>query len=121
MWMWLHHLLNPHCEHCEQKRDSKDEIIEMLRTELARERAQNERILDRFVEKQLQPREHIPDASELPFVKVGVRGVNWNVKKRELEEQHRIKVDVDNQRKSMIESMEEKLGLKEEGEVASNG
>ncbi len=108
---WLHKLLNPHCSHCiDELREKKIcSSCEILKMELSRVRDDNDRLLDRILEKPVQPIE-----SDKPANITKPANVPWRVRQQMLEEQDRVKANLlKNAPKpsQSIESLEQELGV----------
>jgi hypothetical protein len=88
MLKWLHHLFNPHCKDCLDERELGKICIscETLKTEVARLRSDNERLLDRLLEKPEPEVERViaPEPrAPLP------RPTGWRVQRQILEQESR--------------------------------
>lgn len=86
--MFFHRLFNPHCEHCIEERVCK--TCEVLKFEVDRLRSENERLLNRILEKPVQEIERTvaPEPVSTPRVSL------WSVKKQMLEAEDRAKAQI---------------------------
>jgi hypothetical protein len=94
MWKWIHHLLEPHCEHCKQERDEAKEenklclSCETLRSQLATANHREEQLLARILELTAKPAaEPAPRIIAPELLKP--RAMPWRVKQQMLEEEDR--------------------------------
>jgi len=96
--MWLHKLLNPHCQHCleqeekQYERDRDDPLIEHLREEIARLQIDNDKLINRLMEL-TQPKppeiERTREDTKGPQLVRPVTHRSWRVRQQMLEEQDR--------------------------------
>jgi hypothetical protein len=87
MFKFIHHLLNPHCPDCLAERASEKicQSCETLRYEVDRLRADNERLLNRLLEKP----ESNTERSEAPIPLTVPRSMPWKVRQQMLEAEDR--------------------------------
>jgi len=110
MFKWLHHLFNPHCEFCRLERECKN--CDMMREELAKERAEKMAVLNRLLETTIKPNEVIHEPPEgLKPIQIGRKHTPWDVRRAELEAQHKIKVEKVESQVGDIERLEKELGV----------
>lgn len=117
MIKWLHHLFNPHCSEC---RDELEESMicnscEVLKLQISRLERENERLLNRILEK--------PSAEEKPVDIEGLKPVlpkmiPWRIRKQMLEEEDRVKAKLMRQseevNKQSTEELEKELKIAEQ-------
>lgn len=86
---WFHKLLHPHCPECRE--DAREELVcpscEMLQTEVARLRHDNERLLNRLIEK---PENNDRNEAPVPSAPLPHR-LPWKARAAQLEAQDREK------------------------------
>ena len=113
MLKWLHHLFNPHCEFCRLERECKN--CDMMKEELAKERAEKMVVLNKLLELNTAPRfvEPIPPSADFKPIQIGRKHIPWDVRRAELEAQHRLTTEKTDNREKEIEALEEKLGVKD--------
>lgn len=89
MLKWFHHLLNPHCPECKAEREESKicNSCELLKMEVARLTADNERLLERILEKP-EPQPERLVAPE-PTTQLRPRQVPWQVRRQMLEAEDR--------------------------------
>lgn len=87
MFKFLHHLLNPHCEHCREEREDARVCAscEILKLEIERLRLENARLLHRILEKPQEEVRH--DTSDLQPIMP--KTIPWNTRRQILETQDR--------------------------------
>lgn len=94
---FFHELFNPHCLHClEEKRiereESKEERVcnscEILKTQVEQLRYDNEKLLNRMLEKPSVPSQ--PEVDNTTPIRMG-RHIPWNVRRQALEAEDRQK------------------------------
>lgn len=116
MLKWLHHLLNPHCEHCAQERRERKvcDSCETLRQELAYERHEKEILLSRLLEKPESPKEE-----SKPVMNTRPTAVPWRVRQQMLEQEDRAKAKLmrDAQKTLEVDKKSEEEFEKEFNEV----
>lgn len=83
---WFHRLLNPHCPECKDElRDSKvNDVAESLRMENARLTEMIDKLLDRLLEKPVEPIQEVKEPT-----KIKPTHIPWRVRQQMLEEQDR--------------------------------
>lgn len=114
MFKFFHHLFNPHCDFCRLEKLCPN--CELMKEELAKERAEKMTVLNRLLETTIAPRPEINQPpSNLKPIQVGRAHVPWDVKRAELEAQHRIVVEKNDNRDKEISELEEKLGVVNNG------
>lgn len=103
MFNWLHHLLNPHCDHCLAEHDKEQfcKSCDILKMELAIVREQNKQLLDTILDFTKPKVEETPVREVNSFVPQ-VR--TWKQKQRLLEEEDRVRAKV-------IAEMEKELDI----------
>jgi hypothetical protein len=119
MFKWLHHILNPHCEHCaEEKREAKFCVsCDILKQEVARLQIENDRLLSRLLDKP-EPKE--PASTDLNnMVPIMPRARGWQERKKLLEAEDRHKAQLLKQvgatGTETIEELEKELGVDNAG------
>jgi len=123
MFKWLHHLLNPHCEHCyEQACDAQVcQSCEILKTQLEISNYEKKKLLDTILSSN---QSEVPQEKELP-IPIRPKHTPWEVTKNALEAADRKQAElmrehqrtVDELKKNLgpsIEKLEEELGVKED-------
>lgn len=84
---WFHRLFNPHCSHCHDEREESRvcQSCETLRKELERVTYENNKLLDRLLERPIveERSEHLEPKLQVP------RNVPWNVRRQMLEQEDR--------------------------------
>jgi hypothetical protein len=123
MFKWIHHLLNPHCEHCTTEKENAKQCAscDTLRSQLASKTHECEVLLDRL----LNPK--VPETSNTGPVEVTrpnpTRNTTWGVRRQMLEEQDRKAAqlmkqapqakpfEVAPQSNSSVEQLEKELGV----------
>lgn len=86
--MWLHRLLNPHCEHCrEQEREAKHcNNCDMWKQEVARLQIENDRLLERILNPPTKDEtSKSTDINE--FKPIVPRSIPWNERRKLLEQE----------------------------------
>jgi len=127
MFKWLHHLLNPHCEHClEQARDAQIcQSCEILKIQLEIVNYDKKRLLEIILSSN-QPKSE-PVQEQVIHEPIRPGHTPWAVKKEMLESADRKQAElmreyqktVDELKKNIepdpeIEALEEELGVKED-------
>lgn len=114
---FFHRLFNPHCPDC--RADRICESCETLRIEIARLRDENEKLLDRILEK--------PEVAEIrkaaPVMQQMPKNVPWNVRRQMLEAEDRERAKILRQvEKADVTDLEKELDVatKEREHASSN-
>jgi hypothetical protein len=84
----IHHLLNPHCEHCaEEEREKRVcNSCEVLKMECARLQIENDKLLNRILEKP-EPETRVEAHDYKPLI--ASKHLPWNARKQALEAESR--------------------------------
>lgn len=87
---FFHELRHPHCEHCmlETQESKICDSCETLRVEVNRLRAENSRLLEAIIEKNLIKDEPTTPANSQARIPTGTH-VSWNMRRQMLEQQDR--------------------------------
>lgn len=123
---WLHHLLEPHCEHCREERETNRvcQSCETLKSQLATANHREQQLLVRILEL-TNPVKPEPRQIELPPEALKPKYTPWEVKRQMLEENDREKARVIAQNKKQteevlarnksqsVEQLEKELGVEE--------
>lgn len=124
MWMWLHHLFNPHCLQCAEERADKAicQGCENLKMQLAVANDEKRQMLASILSfaKKEQPE---ATATPVDYEKFKPRMMTWNVRKQMLEAEDRAaaallrKQQAENPQvekvKQDIEELEKELGVED--------
>jgi len=111
---FFHEFLNPHCEHCmEKERDEKVcDSCETLKSQIARLQFENDKLLDRILEKPKEVEVKV-DTSELkPITPRGA--LNWRVKQQMLEAEDRERAKLLKNAPIPTEELEKELDVAEQ-------
>jgi hypothetical protein len=117
---WFHRFFNPHCPHClnETIESRICASCEVLRAEVARLRADNERLLSRVLEKP----EVIKDREIAPAPQAVLpKSIPWAVRRQMLEAEDREKAKLirNAAKPDSVEDLEKEMGIVEENRNAS--
>lgn len=114
-WRWLHHLLNPHCQQCQ------DEAIETkvctscetLKMQLAIVNSEKSQMLNSILSF-TKPAEN-QSSSPIDYEKVKPKMMTWNVRRQMLEAEDRKSAQIlaEQKRKESIEKLEQETGIDE--------
>ena len=121
MIKWIHHLLNPHCPECRAEREMKRneelycESCENFKTEIARLREDNERLLNRIIEPKQETKEPVRLEGTTPIFP---RTMPWRVRQQMLEKEDKARAQaMRNAAKSdkdlTVEAIEKEMGIVE--------
>lgn len=116
MIKWLHHLFNPHCSECRDELEESRicDSCETLKLQISRLERENERLLNRILEKPIEePKQEITDLKPiLPKM------IPWRIRKQMLEEEDRVKAKLMRQseevNKQSTEELEKELKIAEQ-------
>ena len=116
MFHWLHHLLNPHCEHCREEKQEASicQTCEVLITQLARAHIEKDNLLSQ-IERMSNPVVPSQETSEIPEP-LKSRMVPWTIRRNLLEAEDRKKAQLMREVKEKnpsIEKLEKEVGIKE--------
>lgn len=116
MFLWLHHLLNPHCPECREEREDTRicQSCETLKSQLEIANLEKQKLLDRLLEK---PQPEIPRE---PVQVTRPVHVPWNVRRQMLEAEDRRKAQLMKQAPQPIstEDLEKELDVASEAREA---
>src|SRR5215213_9443142 len=95
MWKWLHHILEPHCEHCLDERETNRicQSCETLKSQLASANHREEQLLDRILEL-TNPEKPEPKQVEIAKESLKPRYTPFAVRRQMLEEEDRARAKV---------------------------
>jgi hypothetical protein len=110
MIKWLHHLFNPHCEHCILEReDSKIcNSCEILKHELEVLRLERDRLLDKLLDKPEVVERMVNEKEPVPFKP---SFVHTHVRRQMLEQEDRARVNALKNAPKPVETLESELGI----------
>lgn len=121
MIKWIHHLLNPHCEHCiDEKRESKVcNSCDILTRENERLRFENDKLLNLLLHKDVE----LPAPASEEEYKPLVKHLSWAARRQFLETESREAAKVlrtrekematEDKSKLVTEELEKDLGIKD--------
>lgn len=115
MWYWLHHLITPHCIHCQQEAEEQRvcRSCESLKEQIAFERAERQQLLNQIMSLTQRPVETaapMQNPQELP------KAITWRVRKHMLEAEDRAAAELlrKKQREDPeIAKLEKELGVED--------
>jgi hypothetical protein len=112
MFNWIHHLFNPHCEHCRLEREQNKvcHTCDILRMELEKAQREKELLLSRLLEKPKEPEE--PKKIEGSPV-LGKPMMSWTTRRQILEAESReAKRKLEERQKELtVEDIEKEIGV----------
>ena len=93
MFLWLHHLLNPHCSHCLELRREKlvCNSCETLRSQLAEANHEKKQLLARVLSQGNNTVITNQIEQEEPFKQLNPKHLPWPAKRFQLEEADRLR------------------------------
>jgi hypothetical protein len=102
---FFHHFFNPHCDHCAHERACQ--TCEVLKEELANERANYKKLLDTLVEMN-KPKviEKEPEV-QLPQ-EIAPKAISWRIRKEMLEAEDRARAAVLRREKEEVDASEKR-------------
>lgn len=107
MFNWLHHLFNPHCEHCYAEKQCSN--CETLKTLLESERYEKGKLVQQIIEI-TKPQVETVLAPKLSAEESKPQIVSWRVKRDLLESEDRAKAKIISDRKR-VDDLEKQVGV----------
>lgn len=121
MFKWIHHLLNPHCEHCQLEREDAAicKSCEVLMHELELMRNERDKLLDKLL---INPSEKDKLINDKEPVNTGNKFIPTIVRRQMLETEDRAKARAlkNAPKPETIEVLETELGINEENELTAS-
>lgn len=120
MWMWLHHILEPHCPECKEEREENKvcQSCEVLKHQLEVANYTQRELIRTLAE--INKPEPSVQPPEISPEQLRPKMLNWRVKQQMLQEEDRAKARViaenkkrqEEAKSNSIEQLESELGVK---------
>lgn len=113
LFKWIHHILEPHCEHCLDERETNRicQSCETLKSQLTSANYREEQLLARILEL-TNPVKPEPRQIEVPQ-ELKPRNVSWQVRRQMLEENDRAQAKVIAENRKQVSDIKAKVSVQE--------